>query len=305
LFIAFEKEASVEAVYEELRRRREERGLSLKDLSKETNINVQYLKAIEEGDFDVLPRAYIRMFLKAYGLRVGMDAESVLLRFDERAAPEEEPLRKSVGEPIVRSAFPKKWVVIAGALFGIVVVIVGVLEFGVQERPDTRRTPLLEASGETRLEQALMPDTVIAGQNAEGKMEEVDSVRVPEEPPAKALASSIEPSENAEDSILILEGAALEDIWLSVRADGQLKIYRLMKVGEQRRWEAKDRFEVTLGKPKRIALMFRGKAVDNRRWNRVPVHLVFSREGVQIVGEMGRPAGTPASVDSVDAMNDE
>ena len=305
LFIVFEKEASVEAIYEELRRRREERGLSLEDLSKETNINVRYLKAIEEGDFDVLPRAYIRMFLKAYGLRVGMDADSVLLRFDEEAAPEEEPVRKSVGEPIVRSAFPKKRLAMAGALFGIVVVIVGVLKFGVQEGPEPRRTSLLEASGETGLEQASMPDTVTAGRNAEGGVGEGDSVRVSKEAVGEAPASSIKPSENAEDSILILEGAALEDIWLSVRADGRLKTYRLMKAGGRRSWEAKDRFEVTLGKPKKIALMFRGEAVDNTGWNSVPVHLVFSGEGVQIVNRMGRPAWTPALADEVDTMSDE
>jgi transcriptional regulator with XRE-family HTH domain len=296
LFIVFEKEASVEAIYEELRRRREELGLSLEDLSQETNINVQYLKAIEEGDFGVLPRAYIRMFLKAYGLRVGMDAESVLRRFDERAAPEEEPARKSVGKPIVRSASPKKGLVMAGALFGILVVIVGVLKFGAQERLEPRRTPSLKELGETGLEQALMPDTVIVGQNAEGGVGEGDSVRVPKEAVGEAAASSIEPSENAEDSILILEGVALEDIWLSVRADGRLKTYRLMKAGGRGRWEAKDRFEVTLGKPKRIALMFRGEAVDNTRWNSVPVHLLFSREGVRIVEKKRRPGVTPASV---------
>jgi cytoskeletal protein RodZ len=279
--------------------------LSLEDLSRETNINVRYLKAIEEGNFDVLPRAYIRMFLKAYGLGVGMDADSVLLRFDEMAAPEEEPVRKHVGEPIVRSAFPKKWVVMAGALLGIVVVIVCFLKFGAQERPDTRRTPSLEASGETGLEQASMPDTVIAEQNAEGGVAEGDSVRVPGEAPAEAVASSIELSENAEDSILILEGAALEDIWLSVRADGQLRTHRLMKSGARERWEAKDGFEVTLGKPMGIALTFRGEAVDNTGWNSVPVHLVFSGEGVQIVNRMGRPAWTPALADEVDTMSDE
>ncbi len=295
----------MEAINEELRRKREERELSLEDLSKETNINIRYLKAIEEGNFKVLPRAYIRLFLKAYGLRVGMDAESVLLRFDERAAPEEEPVRKSVGEPIVRSAFPKKRLVMAGVLFGSLVMIAGVLKFGAQERQEPRRTSSLEASGETDLEQASMPDTVIAGQNSEDGVGEADSVRVPEEAPAEAVASSIESSEDTENSILILEGAALEDIWLSVHADGQLKTQRLMKVGVRRRWEAKDRFEVTLGKPKRIDLMFRGEAVDNKEWNSVPVHLVFSREGVQVVEKKRRPGGTSTQADSVDAMNNE
>ncbi|MCK5327071.1 MAG: DUF4115 domain-containing protein [Candidatus Latescibacteria bacterium] len=300
----------METIQEELKRRREERGLSLKDLSKETNINVRYLKAIEEGNFDVLPRAYIRMFLKAYGLGVGMDADSVLLRFDEMGGPEEEPVRKSVGEPVARSEFPKKGFVITGVLFGIVVVIFCFLKFGVQERPASVETASLEASGEMGLKQASMPDTVIAGQNAEGGGGEVDSVRVPKEAVGEAAASSIEPSEHLEkpvitNSILVLEGVALEAVWLSVRADGQLKTHRLINSGARERWEAKDRFEVTLGKPKGIALIFRGETVDNTGWNSVPVHLVFSREGVRIVERMGRPAGILAPVDSVDARNNE
>ncbi|RKY68610.1 MAG: hypothetical protein DRP97_06110 [Candidatus Latescibacterota bacterium] len=295
----------MEAIHEELGRRREERGLSLEDLSRETNINVRYLKAIEEGDFSVLPRAYIRMFLKAYGLRVGMDAAEVLRRFDEMAAPEEEPVRKSVEEPIVRSAFPKKWLVMAAVFFGIIVVTVCFLKFSARKRPASVETASLEASVEMDLGPVSMPDTVIAGQNAESGVGEVDSVRVPKEAPAKAIASSIEPSENAADSILVLEGAALEDVWLSVRADGQLKTHRLMKAGGQKRWEAKDRFEVTLGKPMGIVLTFRGKTVDNTAWNRAPIHLTFSREGVRIVEKMGRPPGIPSPVDSVDTMNNE
>ena len=150
-----------------------------------------------------------------------------------------------------------------------------------------------------------MPDTVISEQNAEGGGGEVDSVRVPKEAVGEAVASSIKPSENAEDSILVLEGVALEAVWLSVRADGQLKTHRLINSGARERWEAKDRFEVTLGKPKGIALIFRGEKVDNTGWNSVPVHLVFSREGVRIVERMGRPAGILAPVDSVDARNNE
>ena len=298
----------MEAIHEELRRRREERGLSLEDLSRETNINVRYLKAIEEGDFSVLPRAYIRMFLKAYGLRVGMDAESVLRRFDEMAAPEEEPIRKPIGQPIVRSAFPKKPLVIAGVVFAVVVGILIVL-IGTRERPAPRPPGLLEASPEAALEHSIS-DTSDMEQSVEDEVGESDSVHVIEEAPAEAFTSFPEPSEEIEkpvaaDSILVLEGEAREEVWLSVQSDGGSKEQRIMKAGERQRWEAKDRFEVTLGKPRGIALVFRGKAVDNTAWNRAPIHLMFSREGVQVVEKKRPPSETPASVDSVDAMNNE
>ncbi len=101
------------------------------------------------------------------------------------------------------------------------------------------------------------------------------------------------------DTILVLEGEAREEIWLSVRADGRLKFRRLMKAGERRRWEAKDGFEVRLGKPRGIALTFQGKAVDNTAWKRVPIDLVFSKEGIDVVKRILLPAVTPVPVDSV------
>jgi len=76
-----------------------------------------------------------------------------------------------------------------------------------------------------------------------------------------------------------------------------------MKAGERRRWEAKDGFEVRLGKPRGIALTFQGKAVDNTAWKRAPIDLVFSKEGIDVVKSMRRPAVTPAQVDSVGGGN--
>jgi len=197
----------LEAIQEELKRRREECGLSLEDLSGETNIAVRYLKAIEEGDFDVLPRPYTRMFLKAYGVRVGMDAESVLRRFDEMMAPEEEYVRKRVGEPIGRSVFPTRRLMIAGGIVLVVVVgIFSVLRFGIRERRAPESPASLEAAREMPLERASMPDTAASEPRGEGEGDEGDSVHTVEEAPVleeEVLAPLQEPSEELEKPVAV------------------------------------------------------------------------------------------------------
>ena len=48
--------------YKELKDLRESRGISLEEIHERTKINIPYLKAIEEGDFTILPVPYLRLF---------------------------------------------------------------------------------------------------------------------------------------------------------------------------------------------------------------------------------------------------
>ncbi|AZR72437.1 hypothetical protein BBF96_02930 [Anoxybacter fermentans] len=64
---------------QKLREAREEKGLSLKDISEKTRIRTIYLKAIEEGNFDKIPGIiYAKGFIKAYAQVVGLDPIELL-----------------------------------------------------------------------------------------------------------------------------------------------------------------------------------------------------------------------------------
>ena len=70
-----EREASPgRAVGRLLRDQREARGLSINDVEKRLRIRLQYIEAIEQGRFDLLPgAAYFPAFLRAYATNVGLD----------------------------------------------------------------------------------------------------------------------------------------------------------------------------------------------------------------------------------------
>ena len=68
--------------YKELKDLRVSKEISLEDLESKTKINVKYLNAIEQGDFDVLPTPYLRLFIRAYALEIGGDAERALEQLD-------------------------------------------------------------------------------------------------------------------------------------------------------------------------------------------------------------------------------
>ena len=68
--------------YKELKELRESREISLEEISERTKINVQYLIAIEEGDFSDIETPYLRLFLRAYAEEIGGDSQRALEQLD-------------------------------------------------------------------------------------------------------------------------------------------------------------------------------------------------------------------------------
>jgi cytoskeletal protein RodZ len=70
---------------EELRRRREERGTSLADISEATRIGTRFLKAIESDNFSVLPGGiFTRSFIRAYAKQVGMSEDEAIALYQSQ-----------------------------------------------------------------------------------------------------------------------------------------------------------------------------------------------------------------------------
>jgi cytoskeletal protein RodZ len=67
---------------EALRRRREQRGISLKDVANQTKISASLLAGIERGDCSRWPGGiYSRAWVREYASAIGLDAEQVAALF--------------------------------------------------------------------------------------------------------------------------------------------------------------------------------------------------------------------------------
>jgi cytoskeletal protein RodZ len=91
---------------ETLRRERELRQISLREISEATKINLRYLDALERDDFRHLPGGvFNKGFVRAYAQYIGVDADGMVdayLDEERRQADSADALR--VGEPIRRGA---------------------------------------------------------------------------------------------------------------------------------------------------------------------------------------------------------
>ncbi len=73
---------SLKKFAEELKLRREEKNISLQQIANRTKIDIKYLRAIDEANFDILPDIYIRAFIKEYSQTVDLDPIEVIKKFD-------------------------------------------------------------------------------------------------------------------------------------------------------------------------------------------------------------------------------
>ena len=76
-------------LHKRLKALRREQKIDLAAIEKRTKINLEYLKAIESGKFEVLPSTYIRLFLKAYCVEIGADPVDAMRQMEILLGAEE------------------------------------------------------------------------------------------------------------------------------------------------------------------------------------------------------------------------
>ncbi len=72
-----------ETFYHEFKQLRVAQGISLEDISARTRINIRFLEALERGEFEVLPKTYMRLFLRSYCQGIGADEKEALKQLEE------------------------------------------------------------------------------------------------------------------------------------------------------------------------------------------------------------------------------
>lgn len=86
-----------EIIAKELRRAREAKNLSLEEASKHLKIKLDYISALEQGDFDKLPKGIYKLsFLREYAVLLGLPAEDIINLFSESNESENSKANESL-----------------------------------------------------------------------------------------------------------------------------------------------------------------------------------------------------------------
>lgn len=77
---------------EELKAKREEAGITLQNVAAKTRIDIKFLDALEDGNFNFLPELYVKAFIKQYAKVIGLDEEETVQKYILAKEGKQEPV---------------------------------------------------------------------------------------------------------------------------------------------------------------------------------------------------------------------
>ncbi len=76
-----------------LREGRTSLGLAISDIAQRTCINARYLRAMEEGRFNIIPNVFDRGYLRIYASILKIDAKQLLALYEQKKQEHAIPLQ--------------------------------------------------------------------------------------------------------------------------------------------------------------------------------------------------------------------
>lgn len=241
-----------------LRGLREQKNISLEEISKATRVSVRQLQALESDDTAGLPApVFVRGFIRAYCHALGEPADGALVRMQaasEIAPPPAPPVPRA--RPVAPSwlGSPAFISLVLLAIFGGGLLALNLLVPPVPRSTTTAPIP------------APNPRAPVAGTPTPS-------------------AGSADATGSAPDGPQHLVLSALEPAWIRIQADDGKGIEELLEPGTTREWTAHKRFVLTVGNAGGIALTLNGRRLPS-----------LGGRGVVIRGlELPLPDNAPAS----------
>lgn len=222
-------------VGETLAAAREERGLTVEDVSRATRIRGELLRHIEADDFSGCGGAvYARGHVRSIATHLGLDAAELVAEFDRTHAPAEVPPASVIFEREVVAVPERKgpnWTAAMAVAAGVLLIVALVSLFNTaptgapSARPVTSSSPTPTAAAST-------PATVASPGPLAGL-------------PANGVAMRV--------------NVVTDRSWVTVRGDGKVLFQGLLKAGDQRDFTAKRLINVVLGNAGAVELVVNGQ----------------------------------------------
>ena len=258
-----------ESLGQYFRRAREDKGWTLEEAAIRTRILSQYLKAVEEDNYEQLPaEVFAKGFVRSYGHLLGLPEIDVLPKFEETGGQfyakrdEREQLKVQIRDEARRKKSNR--LIVAGIV--AVVLLALLIATGLNRdreraapqpaqdaspprQPSAQPPPAAELEHLTSVESAVQSQT----------LESVASEPIPID--VEGNFSSGLPLEGILPDIskLVLEVEALERAWVMVKADHDPAQDVMLSPGERVRWSADERLTLTLGNAGGVRISLNGK----------------------------------------------
>lgn len=237
----------------QLKRIRQERGLSLEEVQKKTKIHLNILKSIEGDSLTDINPVYLKGFLKIYCKFLGLDPKDYILDYKEvhqvQTVKVIEPDKKSarINLSVSKINFKKVKIVFI-FIFTIFLVSFGLFNLGrfISARKEkSQKVKVVAATSKPKPTQVK---------------------------PQKEVAS-----------VIRLGIRARENCWVNLKVDGKVVFQRVLEKGRFEAWQAKEKIELSLGNAQAVELELNGQLFSNLGRKGQPLkNIVITKNGLTI-----------------------
>ncbi|MGC1483025.1 MAG: RodZ domain-containing protein [Candidatus Acidiferrum sp.] len=225
---------------ERLKREREMREVSLKEVTTATRIGSRFLDALENEEWEKLPGGiFNRGFVRAIARYLGLDEENLLAEYDLAHGGQSLPVPQPYENKIPR---PPVWVPII-AVLALLAVLGGLIAGGIY---GWRRFSAHRAAKPSST--SLLPPQMRVGVAPATPSGGVDPAMIAIAPASMSLPLDLAVSTSAATRMRII-------------ADGALLLDAELPAGETRHFSAKEQFEVTAADSSVVLLELNGRAM--------------------------------------------
>lgn len=205
---------------QELRRERELRGISLREIADQTKINIRFLEALENDKLDILPGTFfIKAIIREYAKSIGLEEHAALNKYYETSLTQEKEQENEEKKEKSFSWFPKNRAKLFsyGILFVflLLIPISYIFFFRKGEKPSSPVKPKVE--------------------------------NIIQKPTPKPPEPKLKPEPVNEEKEIALEISFIERTWIQVYADGELLVDGIKLPGEEVKIIASEELVLNLG----------------------------------------------------------
>jgi cytoskeleton protein RodZ len=221
---------------ERLKREREMREVSLKEVTTATRIGPRFLEALENEEWDKLPGGiFNRGFVRSIARYLGLDEENLLAEYDMAHGEQKLPVPQPYENKIPR---PPIWVPLL-AVLALLAVFAGLIAGGIYgwRRYAAHRAAKRASSS------ALLPSQTQAGTAT------------------VIQAAAADPASSSAATLLDLAVSTSAATRVRILADGTLLLDAELSAGETHHFSARQQFEVTAADSSAVLLELNGRAM--------------------------------------------
>jgi len=240
-----------------LKREREQKKISLRDLAKNTRVREHLLKAIEEDRYDHLPSpTFVKGFLTAYAKHVGLNPKDILARYDLATQGATEPHPEASAKEASSQEPPSR-------LFPTIIISMGIILAGLVVWYFFFYSP-------SKISMEPTPAKPVAEETASPP---------PPSPLAPQIAATL-PSQPGKPISLRMK--AIETTWVRLKADEQSEREMLLQPGETISQEAANQIYLLVGNAGGLDVTYNGKPLERYGKSGDVVTLIFTAQGVEV-----------------------